>query len=121
MISKKRLCHPPGGTWRAIDGAPALLPSLRLQTSLQWIYGLPGHGVPRRRRNVPNWEKVETEAGVQWTGCGYDSLPIDQRLSIHGLSMAQARLRLIRYLGPAYGRLPTPPLPGVALGDAGDA
>jgi len=38
-----------------------------------------------------------------------------------GARLAQARQRLVRDLGPAYGRLPTPPLPGVALGDGGDA
>ena len=56
---------------------------------------------------------------------GYNNREIAQATGVSertvGARLAQARLRLIRYLGPAYGRLPTPLLPGVALGDAGDA
>ena len=56
---------------------------------------------------------------------GYNNREIAQATGVSertvGARLAQARLRLIRYLGPAYGRLPTPLLPGVALGDGGDA
>jgi RNA polymerase sigma-70 factor (ECF subfamily) len=56
---------------------------------------------------------------------GYNNREIAQAIGVSertvGARLAGARQRLARDLGPAYGQLPTPPRPGVALGESGDA